>query len=90
MQNRGRDFAGGLREAQRLGYAEADPSFDVEGIDAAHKLTILAAIAFGIRLQFDRVYSHFFDREIPADAKRILQASIDRYVAAIGGIYERG
>jgi homoserine dehydrogenase len=44
-----------LAEAQRLGYAEADPAFDVEGIDAAHKLTILAAIAFGIPMQFDRV-----------------------------------
>ena len=51
-----RDFADVLAEAQRLGYAEADPSFDVEGIDAAHKLTILASIAFGIPLQFDRVH----------------------------------
>ena len=46
-----------LKEAQRLGYAEADPSFDIEGIDAAHKLTILASIAFGIPLQFDKVYT---------------------------------
>jgi homoserine dehydrogenase len=46
-----------LAEAQELGYAEADPTFDVEGIDAAHKLTILASIAFGIPLQFDRVYT---------------------------------
>ncbi len=45
-----------LAEAQRLGYAEADPTFDVEGVDAAHKLTILASIAFGIPLQFDKVY----------------------------------
>lgn len=45
-----------LAEAQALGYAEADPTFDVEGIDAAHKLTILASIAFGIPLQFDKVY----------------------------------
>ncbi|MGH8585834.1 MAG: homoserine dehydrogenase [Gammaproteobacteria bacterium] len=67
MQNRGRDFAGVLREAQRLGYAEADPSFDVEGIDAAHKLTILAAIAFGIRLQFDRVYTEGITRITRAD-----------------------
>ena len=46
-----------LKQAQDLGYAEADPTFDVEGIDAAHKLTILAAIAFGIPLQFDKAYT---------------------------------
>lgn len=51
-----RDFADVLAEAQRLGYAEADPTFDIEGVDAAHKLTILASIAFGIPLQFDKVY----------------------------------
>ena len=57
MREKGREFAEVLAEAQRLGYAEADPSFDVDGIDAAHKLTILAAIAFGIPLQFERVYT---------------------------------
>ncbi len=57
MRERGADFADVLREAQRLGYAEADPTFDVEGVDAAHKLTILAAIAFGIPLQFRQVYT---------------------------------
>ncbi len=57
MRDKGRDFADVLAEAQALGYAEADPSFDVEGIDAAHKLTILASIAFGIPLQFDKVYT---------------------------------
>jgi homoserine dehydrogenase len=56
MWEKGRDFADVLKEAQALGYAEADPTFDVEGIDAAHKLTILASIAFGIPLQFDKVY----------------------------------
>jgi homoserine dehydrogenase len=56
MRDKGRDFADVLAEAQALGYAEADPSFDVDGIDAAHKLTILAAIAFGIPLQFDKAY----------------------------------
>ncbi|MBF0265205.1 MAG: homoserine dehydrogenase [Gammaproteobacteria bacterium] len=56
MEQKQRDFADVLAEAQRLGYAEADPTFDVEGIDAAHKLTILASIAFGIPLQFDKVY----------------------------------
>jgi len=57
MRDKGRDFADVLAEAQALGYAEADPTFDVEGIDAAHKLTILASIAFGIPLQFDKVYT---------------------------------
>lgn len=57
MRDKGRDFADVLKEAQELGYAEADPTFDVEGIDAAHKLTILASIAFGIPLQFDKAYT---------------------------------
>jgi len=57
MRDKGRDFADVLAEAQALGYAEADPTFDIEGIDAAHKLTILASIAFGIPLQFDKVYT---------------------------------
>ena len=57
MRDKGRDFADVLAEAQALGYAEADPTFDVEGIDAAHKLTILASIAFGIPLQFDKAYT---------------------------------
>jgi homoserine dehydrogenase len=57
MQDAGRDFAEVLTEAQALGYAEADPTFDVEGIDAAHKLCILASIAFGIPLNFNAVYT---------------------------------
>ena len=57
MRDKGRDFDDVLKEAQQLGYAEADPTFDVEGIDAAHKLTILASIAFGVPLQFERVYT---------------------------------
>ncbi len=57
MDQKQRNFAEVLKEAQALGYAEADPTFDVEGIDAAHKLTILASIAFGIPLQFDRTYT---------------------------------
>ena len=56
MRDKGRPFADVLIEAQELGYAEADPTFDVEGIDAAHKLALLASIAFGIPLQFDKVY----------------------------------
>jgi homoserine dehydrogenase len=57
MRDKGRDFADVLAEAQALGYAEADPAFDIEGIDAAHKLTILASIAFGIPLRFDECYT---------------------------------
>ncbi len=57
MRDKGRDFADVLAEAQGLGYAEADPTFDVEGIDAAHKLTILGSLAFGIPLQFDKTYT---------------------------------
>jgi len=57
MRDKGRDFADVLEEAQQLGYAEADPTFDVEGIDAAHKLSILSSIAFGIPLQFDKTYT---------------------------------
>ncbi|MCP4188574.1 MAG: homoserine dehydrogenase [Gammaproteobacteria bacterium] len=57
MRDKGRDFEDVLREAQALGYAEADPTFDIEGIDAAHKLCILSSLAFGIPLQFDAVYT---------------------------------
>ena len=57
MRDKGRDFADVLAEAQALGYAEADPTFDVEGIDAAHKLCILSSLAFGIPLNFAAVYT---------------------------------
>lgn len=57
MGEKGRDFADVLKEAQELGYAEADPTFDVEGIDAAHKLVILASLAFGMPLQFNGVFT---------------------------------
>jgi homoserine dehydrogenase len=56
MRSRGLPFATVLAEAQQLGYAEADPTFDIEGVDAAHKLTLLASLAFGIPVQFDRAY----------------------------------
>jgi homoserine dehydrogenase len=56
MRAKGLDFADVLKEAQRLGYAEADPTFDIEGVDAAHKATIMSAIAFGIPVQFDKAY----------------------------------
>src|SRR6185369_15715715 len=56
MRDKGLDFDVALKDAQRLGYAEADPTFDIEGVDAAHKATIMSAIAFGIPVQFDKAY----------------------------------
>jgi homoserine dehydrogenase len=56
MRDKGLDFDAALKDAQRLGYAEADPTFDIEGVDAAHKATIMSAIAFGIPVQFDKAY----------------------------------
>jgi homoserine dehydrogenase len=56
MRDKGMDFAVALKEAQRLGYAEADPTFDIEGVDAAHKVTLMSAIAFGIPVQFDKAH----------------------------------
>ena len=67
MRDKGREFAAVLAEAQALGYAEKDPTFDVEGIDAAHKLTILGSIAFGIPLQFDKTYIEGITRIEPQD-----------------------
>ncbi len=67
MKDKGRDFADVLAEAQALGYAEADPTFDVEGIDAAHKLTILGSLAFGIPLQFDKCFTEGISRIEPQD-----------------------
>lgn len=56
MRSKGLDFGTALKQAQELGYAEADPTFDIEGVDAAHKATIISAIAFGIPMQFDKAY----------------------------------
>lgn len=56
MRDKGLDFATVLKEAQRLGYAEADPTFDIEGVDAAHKITLMSAIAFGMPVQFDKAH----------------------------------
>lgn len=56
MRDKGLDFAVVLKEAQRLGYAEADPTFDIEGVDAAHKVSLMSAIAFGVPVQFDKAY----------------------------------
>lgn len=67
MRDKARSFDEALADAQALGYAEADPRFDVEGIDAAHKLTIMASIAFGIPLQFDKVYTEGIAHITPED-----------------------
>ncbi|MFN9707608.1 MAG: homoserine dehydrogenase [Burkholderiales bacterium] len=75
MRSKGLGFDAVLQEAQRLGYAEADPTFDIEGIDAAHKLTLMSAIAFGVPVQFDRAYVE----GIPA-----LQAADIRYAEQLG------
>ncbi|TDG13574.1 homoserine dehydrogenase [Seongchinamella unica] len=69
MRDKGRDFADVLAEAQALGYAEADPTFDVEGVDAAHKLVILASLAFGMPLQFSSVYTEGITRLTPDDVE---------------------
>ncbi|MDC1231731.1 homoserine dehydrogenase [Gammaproteobacteria bacterium] len=67
MMDKQREFADVLEEAQALGYAEADPTFDVEGIDAAHKLTIMASIAFGMPLAFDKTYTEGISALTPGD-----------------------
>lgn len=67
MRDKGRAFADVLKEAQALGYAEADPTFDVEGIDAAHKLVILASLAFGIPLDIKKVFTEGITRIAPED-----------------------
>jgi homoserine dehydrogenase len=69
MRDKGLAFGTALQEAQRLGYAETDPTFDIEGIDAAHKLTIMSAIAFGIPMQFDKVYTEGISRLTQEDIR---------------------
>ncbi len=69
MRDKGLDFAVALKQAQALGYAEADPTFDIEGVDAAHKATIMSAIAFGIPVQFDKAYVEGISRLGAADIK---------------------
>jgi homoserine dehydrogenase len=69
MRAKGLAFDEVLREAQRLGYAEADPTFDIEGVDAAHKLTILSAIAFGVPMQFERCYREGITKLTQADIR---------------------
>jgi len=69
MRDKGLDFGVVLKEAQRLGYAEADPTFDIEGVDAAHKATIMSAIAFGIPVQFDKAHIEGITKLSAADIK---------------------
>ena len=69
MRDKGLDFGDVLKEAQRLGYAEADPTFDIEGVDAAHKVTLMSAIAFGIPVQFDKAYVEGITKLGAADIK---------------------
>ena len=69
MRDKGLDFDVVLKEAQRLGYAEADPTFDIEGVDAAHKATLMSAIAFGIPVQFDKAHVEGITRLAAADIR---------------------
>ena len=75
MRSKGLDFASVLKQAQALGYAEADPTFDIEGVDAAHKATIMSAIAFGVPVQFDKAY---------VEGITALQATDIRYAEQLG------
>jgi homoserine dehydrogenase len=75
MRSKGLDFYAALKDAQRLGYAEADPTFDIEGIDAAHKATLMSAIAFGVPVQFDKAY---------VEGIGALQAADIRYAEQLG------
>ena len=69
MRDKGLDFDAALKDAQRLGYAEADPTFDIEGVDAAHKATLMSAIAFGIPVQFDKAYVEGITKLAATDIK---------------------
>jgi homoserine dehydrogenase len=69
MRDKGLDFTAALKDAQALGYAEADPTFDIEGVDAAHKVTLMSAIAFGIPVQFDKAYVEGISKLAAQDIK---------------------
>src|SRR3546814_6246395 len=86
MQEKGEAFDDALRDAQRLGYAEADPTFDIEGMDSAHKLTILASIAFGIPLDYASVAVEGITRVVPQD---IQIAQVFGYRIKLLGIAKR-
>ena len=89
MRSKGKTFDEVLKEAQKLGYAEADPTFDIEGIDAAHKLTIMSAIAFGVPMQFEKAYTEGISKLTKQDIEyaeqlgyRIKLLGITKHVAA--------
>ena len=86
MRDKGLDFAVVLKEAQRLGYAETDPTFDIEGVDAAHKATLMSAIAFGIPVQFDTAYVEGITRLGAADIRYAEQLG---YLIKLLGIAKR-
>jgi homoserine dehydrogenase len=98
MRDKGLDFDVALKDAQRLGYAEADPTFDIEGVDAAHKATIMSAIAFGIPVQFDKAYVEGITKLAAQDIRYaeqlgyrikllgITKRSYDRTTGALKGI----
>jgi homoserine dehydrogenase len=98
MRDKGLDFDVALKDAQRLGYAEADPTFDIEGVDAAHKATLMSAIAFGIPVQFDKAYVEGITKLAAQDIRYaeqlgyrikllgITKRSYDRTTGALKGI----
>ena len=87
MRDKGIDFAAALKDAQALGYAEADPTFDIEGVDAAHKVTLMSAIAFGIPVQFDKAYVEGISKLAAQDIKYAEQLG---YRIKLLGITKRG
>ena len=87
MEEEGRDFAEVLAEAQALGFAEADPSFDIDGVDAAHKLSILATLAFGTAIAFDDIAITGIRHVIAAD---IAEAKALGYRVRLVGVAEAG
>ena len=87
MRDKGLDFDVVLKEAQRLGYAEADPTFDIEGVDAAHKVTLMSAIAYGIPVQFDKAHVEGITRLGAADIRYAEQLG---YRIKLLGITKRG
>jgi homoserine dehydrogenase len=93
MRDKGLDFAVVLKEAQRLGYAEADPTFDIEGVDAAHKATLMSALAFGIPVQFDKAHIEGITKLAAADIRyaeqlgyRIKLLGIAKRQASVNGV----
>ncbi len=90
MRDKGLAFADVLKEAQRLGYAEADPTFDIEGVDAAHKATLMSAIAFGIPIQFDKAHIEGISKLEAADIRYAEQLGYRIKLLGITKRVERG